>query len=263
MHFLGRFRILTKILVIVAMLSVLMGGGSFIAIHALSAQNYNAERMALAAKRSLFAARANLSLIAVNRAEYRSALDPSDANRLAAKKGIEEQLAALHQRLDEVKKTADTQVQVLLPEVQTTLAAYEASLKTTMSAVETASSEKITASAQSLLSTVMKSRTIADDLQAKVKKVADRLDARVDEFEKQTADEYASTSETLIIGSVVSVLLGMILGFLVGQYGIAQPIRSMVALLQQLASGDYKAEVYSLDRKDEVGDVAKTALVFK
>ena len=263
MHFLGRFRVLTKILVIVAMLSALMGGGSFIAIRALSLQNYNAERMALAAKRSLLAARANQSLIAMNRAEYRSALDPSDSNRVAARKVIDEQLGALHQRLDEVKKTADTQVQALLPEVQTALAAYETSLKTTMSAIESASSEKITASAQSLLAAVMKSRAIADDLQAKVKKVADRLDARVDEFEKQTADEYASTSETLIIGSVVGVLVGMILGFLVGQYGIAQPIRSMVALLQQLAAGDYKADVHSLERRDEVGDVAKTALVFK
>jgi methyl-accepting chemotaxis protein len=263
MHFLGRFRVLTKILVIVAMLSVLMGGGSFIAIRALSLQNDNAEKMAVAAKRSLFAARANLSLIAVNRAEYRSAIDPSDANRLVAEKVINEQLTALHQRLDELRKAADPQVQAMLPEVQNALAAYEKSLKATMSAVEMASSEKVTASAQSLLATVLKSRAVADDLQAKVKKVADRLDARVDEFEKQTAEEYASTSETLIIGSVVSILIGIILGFLVGQYGIARPIRSMVALLQQLASGDYGAEVHSLDRKDEVGDVAKTALVFK
>jgi methyl-accepting chemotaxis protein len=80
MHFLGRFRVLTKILAIVALLSALMSGGSFVAIRALSTQNYNAEKMALAAKRSLFAARANQSLIALNRAEYRSALDPSDTN---------------------------------------------------------------------------------------------------------------------------------------------------------------------------------------
>jgi methyl-accepting chemotaxis protein len=263
MHFLGRFRVLTKILVIVALLSILMGGGSFIAIRALSTQNYNAERMALAAKRSLFAARANQSLIAMNRAEYRSAIDPSDANRQAAQKVIDDQMTALHQRLDDVRKTADPQVQALLPEVQSTLAAYEKSLKTTMSAVEMAASEKVTASAQSLLAAVMKSRAVADDLQVKIKNVADRLDARVDEFEKQTADEYASTSQMLIIGATGSVLLGMILGFLVGQYGIAQPIRSIVALLQQLASGNYTTEVHSLERKDEVGDVARTALVFK
>jgi methyl-accepting chemotaxis protein len=132
-----------------------------------------------------------------------------------------------------------------------------------MSAVEMASSEKVTASAQALLADVMKSRAVADDLQAKVKKLADRLDERVDEFERQIAEEYASTSKTLIVGAVVSILVGLLLGFLVGQFGIARPIRSIVMLLQQLASGEYNAEVHSLDRKDEVGDVAKTALVFK
>ena len=67
----------------------------------------------------------------------------------------------------------------------------------------------------------------------------------------------------LIVISIASVLGGMLLGFLIGQYGIARPIRAMVALLQQLASGDYNADVHSTDRKDEVGDVAKAALVFK
>ncbi len=263
MHFLGRFRVLTKILAIVTMLAALMGGGSFVAIQALSLQNANAEKMALAAKRSLFAARANQSLVALNRAEYRSALDPSDSNRLAAQKIIEEQLAAFRQRLDEVRKTPDQQALAMLPAVQDAFSAYEKSLKATISAAEAAASEKVTTSAQALLATVTKSRAISDDLQAKIKKVADRLDDRVDEFEKRTAEEYAATSETLIIGAVASVLVGMLLGFLIGQYGIAQPIRSIVALLQQLASGDYKVDVHSLDRKDEVGDVAKTALVFK
>jgi methyl-accepting chemotaxis protein len=263
MHFLGRFRVLTKILAIVTMLAALMGGGSFVAIQALSLQNANAEKMALAAKRSLFAARANQSLVALNRAEYRSALDPSDSNRLAAQKIIEEQLAAFRQRLDEVRKTPDQQALAMLPAVQDAFSAYEKSLKATISAAEAAASEKVTTSAQALLATVTKSRAISDDLQAKIKKVADRLDERVDEFEKRTAEEYAATSETLIIGAVASVLVGMLLGFLIGQYGIAQPIRSIVALLQQLASGDYKVDVHSLDRKDEVGDVAKTALVFK
>ena len=263
MHFLGRFRVLTKILAIVILLSALMGGGSFIAIQALSSQNANAEKMALAAKRSLVAARANQNLITLNRAEYRSALDPSDANRLAAQKVIDENLKLIRERLDEVKKTPDQQALAMLPAVQDAFTAYEKSLKATMSAVEAAASDKVTASAQALLATVMKSRAIADDLQTKIKKVADRLDDRVNEFEKRTADEYASTSETLIIGSVIGVIVGMILGFFIGQYGIVKPISSMVALLQRLASGDYNTDVHSLDRKDEVGDVAKTALVFK
>lgn len=263
MHFLGRFRILTKLLAIVIVLSAMMASGASIAIWALSTQNDNAEKMALAAKRSLFAARATQSLIALNRAEYQTALDPTDANRLAGKKTIDDQLTVFRERLDEVKKTPDAQAQAMLPDVQDAFAAYERSLKATMSAVEAASSEKITASAQALLATVMKSHAIADDLQVKIKKVVDRLDDRVVEFENKTAEEYAFTSWLLLIASAAAVLIALSLGYFVGQYGIARPIRSIVSLLQQLASGDYGADVHSADRHDEVGDVARTALVFK
>jgi methyl-accepting chemotaxis protein len=259
----GRFRILPKILSIVGMLAILMGGVAYIAINALAAQNYNAERMTLAAKRSLLAARANHNVLAINRAEFRSALDPRDENRNAAHKVIDEQLKQFQERIDEVKKTADHEVQAILPAVQEALSEYERSLKMTVSATVAAASEKISDSAEKLREVAMKSRAAAENLQAKIKAVADRLDARVEEFEKLTENDYVSTSKTLIGIAIASVLGGMLLGFLIGQYGIARPIRAMVALLQQLASGDYNADVHSTDRKDEVGDVAKAALVFK
>jgi len=263
MQFLGRFRILTKILAIVGLLAVLMGTVAYVAISALAAQNSNAEMMAAAAKRSLLAARANQNVLALNRAEFRSALDPRDENRRAAREVIDQQLSQFRERLAEVRKTPDSQAQAMLAGVEEAFAAYEQSLKATMSATEVAASGNITDSAQKLVDITMKSRVAAENLQGKVRAVADRLNARVEEFEKSTADDYTSTSKTLIVISVVSVLGGMLLGFLIGQYGIARPIRAIVALLQQLASGNYDVEIDSTNRKDEVGEVAKTALVFK
>jgi methyl-accepting chemotaxis protein len=263
MHFLGRFRTLTKILAIVGLLAVLMADVAYIAISALAEQNYNAEKMALAAQRSLSAARANQSVLAISRAEFRSALDPRDENRNAARKVIDEQLGMFRERMEDVRKTPDGQALAMLPGVEEAFAAYQQSLKATQSAAAEAAAEKITDSADKLRAIVMKSRAAAENLQMKMKAIADRLDARVNEFKTATASEYASTSRTLIAISVVSVLGGMLLGFLIGQYGIAQPIRAIVALLQQLASGNYNIDVHSTDRKDEIGDVAKAALVFK
>jgi methyl-accepting chemotaxis protein len=100
-------------------------------------------------------------------------------------------------------------------------------------------------------------------LQSKVRAVADRLDARVEERSKAAREEYVSTSQLMLILASVGIVLGGALGFLVGQYGVARPIRAIVALLQQLAAGHYNIEIHSADRKDEVGDVAKAAAVFK
>jgi methyl-accepting chemotaxis protein len=235
----------------------------WLGVSTLAVQNDNAVRMDASAKYSLDAARARSRIIASSRAEFRSALDPTNENREAANKHIEESLADYRALMTEVEKTADSQAQAMLPSLRQAFSAYEGTLKATMAATEVASSSKVTETAAKLRDTVMKSRDAAEDLQVKIKALADRLDQRVQEFEKLTAEEYSSGSRQLIAISSVGVLIGILLGFLVGQHGVARPIRSIVETLQRLASGDYNIDVHSTGRKDEVGDVAKAALVFK
>ena len=66
-----------------------------------------------------------------------------------------------------------------------------------------------------------------------------------------------------MIISVSGVIVGLVLGFMIGQYEIVKPIQSIVALLKSLAAGNFDQEIKGTERKDEVGDIAKTALVFK
>jgi methyl-accepting chemotaxis protein len=263
MQFLGRFRILTKILAIVLMLSALLGALTYLASNALRDQNDNAVRMASAAKRSMLAARANVNLVAMNGEEFRSALDPRDENRRAAHEVIDQQVKLFRERLEEVAKTSDQAIQAMLPGVHEAFSTYQQSLGKTLSAVDAASSSKTTESAQKLLETVMRSRDAAQALRTRMNAVAERMTQRAEEFEKITADEYVSTSWTLIIISMVSVVAGLAIGLFVGQAGISKPIQSIVALLQQLAAGKFDVEVHGTERRDEVGEVAKAAVVFK
>ena len=263
MQFLGRFRILTKILAIVLMLSALLGALTFLASNALRDQNDNAVRMASAAKRSMLAARANVNLVAMNGEEFRSALDPRDENRKAAHEVIDQQVKLFQERLEEVAKTSDQAIQAMLPGVHEAFSTYQQSLGKTLSAVDAASSSKTTESAQKLLETVMRSRDAAQALRTRMNAVAERMTQRAEEFAKITADEYVSTSWTLIIISMVSVVGGLAIGLFVGQAGISKPIQSIVVLLQQLASGKFDVEVHGTERRDEVGEVAKAAVVFK
>ncbi|MGY8666292.1 methyl-accepting chemotaxis protein [Bradyrhizobium sp. UFLA05-109] len=262
MLFLGRFRILPKILSIVLLLAVLMGALSYLAITTLAEQNENAERMAVSAKRTLEAARARQRVVAMNQAELRAALDPAGEHG-KTRKAIEEMLAQFRELMEAVGKTTDGKVQAMLPGVHQALSVYEQALNDTMSATDAAASQKITDTAAKLRDAVAKSRTAAEKLSSELKAVAERLDDRVQEYSQKTSDEYASKSKTLIVISIASVLAGTLFGVLIGQFGVARPIRSIVALLQQLATGNYDVEVHSTDRRDEVGEVAKTALAFK
>jgi methyl-accepting chemotaxis protein len=76
MSFMGRFRILPKILAIILLLAGALALTAYISISALREQNENAEVMMSAGKRSLAAVRASQNIISMNSAEFRSALDP-------------------------------------------------------------------------------------------------------------------------------------------------------------------------------------------
>jgi methyl-accepting chemotaxis protein len=66
---------------------------------------------------------------------------------------------------------------------------------------------------------------------------------------------------SLVIGGVVLVLTLLVL-FLMNR-GIGRPLRSLTKVMQELANGNFDVELLGLGRSDEIGDIAKTALVFK
>ena len=263
MSFLANFRVLTKVLAIICVLSLITGIMAWLGISSLHSVSDRAGTMARSAERALLATRANNNVVAMNRAEFRSALDPRDENRLAARATIDEQLKQLDERLAEVGKTSDEKTQALLPAVRSALSAYQSQMKQTLQSVDDAKSVEVTQSAAGLRDAAMKSRAAAEALQIAIRAVATRLDQRVMENNKAAEDEYVSASRLLVILSVGSVVFGLAFGFAVGQYGIAKPIRAVVELLQQLAAGKYDVGISGEERGDEVGDVAKTAVVFR
>jgi methyl-accepting chemotaxis protein len=250
-------------LAIIVVLSLITGVMAWLGVSSLHSVSDHSDTMKRSAERALLATRANNNVVAMNRAEFRSAIDPRDENRLAARAVIDEQVKQLEERLAEIAKTKDEKTLALLPAVTSGLATYRAQLKQTLHSVDEAKSVDISQSAMKLRDTAMKSQAAAEELRVAIRAVATRMDERVIENNKAAEEEYASASRLLELLAVTSVLFGLLFGFVVGQYGVAGPIRAMVELLKQLAGGKYDVDVHGTERADEVGDVARTALVFK
>src|SRR3569833_1851511 len=125
MSLLSNFRVLTKILSIALLMAAVTVTISWVGIKALDALAVGADNMQAAATRSLAAARANQDVIALNRAEFRAALDPRPENRDAALKVVEENRKLFIERLDDVAKTRDDQARSMLPAVKGAFAEYE------------------------------------------------------------------------------------------------------------------------------------------
>jgi methyl-accepting chemotaxis protein len=256
MSLLARFHVLTKIIAVVVLLSALAAGLTWLGVSALSTLNTGTANMGTSAKRALVATRAAQAVLVLNRSEYAAALDPSEQNRAEMKKQIEAQLKNFQERIDEVGKTRDEKARSMLPAVMEAFAAYKKGLDNTIRLVDSVNTVDMTQQTKQLRDAATASREAAGKLNAAIRVVSERLDERVELFTAEAAQEYESTSRLMLIMSGIGITLGLILGFVIGQFGIAKPMRALVGDLQRMAKGE-EIDVAGTERKDEVGETAR------
>jgi methyl-accepting chemotaxis protein len=263
MSLLARFKIITKMLAVILLLAAVAIGTSWIGIHAMASLNAGADNMSAAALRALEAARANQSVMALNRSEFRVALDPSPENRSTVHDLIDAQMKQFDDRLADVSKTQDEQAKTLLPAVKEAMADYQRDLQKTLALADGVKNLQLGETTIQLRDSVMKSRVAAEKVQGTVKAVADRLIERVEHFAKDASDEYETTSRLLMIAAAIGIVFGVTAGYLIGQFGIVKPIALLKGVMEALAANDLKAVVPGVNRRDEVGDMARAVEVFK
>jgi methyl-accepting chemotaxis protein len=256
MHFLGRFRILTKILSVIMLMAIVACTVGWLGIRALNTLNVGADEMSRAAKRALTGARANQNVLVLSRSEFRAALDPRPENRAEVRKIVDQQMKTFQERIDNLSQTRDDQARAMMPAVKEAWAAYQKSMEATLSLVDTVQDGQLNDVTAKLRDAAMHGRADAEKLQASIRAVSDRLTDRVEAFAKAAADEYETTSRLLMIVAAVGIVFGLSVGFLIGQFGIAKPMRALVGLLQRLAKGE-DIEITGTERKDEIGETAQ------
>jgi methyl-accepting chemotaxis protein len=263
MTLLARLRILPKILAVIILLSAITIGVSWIGVHALSALNEDADTMRSAAGRALAAARAGQDIIALSRAEYQISSDPSIETRAAVRKVIDERMKSYQDRLELISQTRDEKAKSLVPGVSAAMAEYKQSMETTLRLAEGAKEVTLSAERATMQDQVIKSRALSDQLQTKINVLADALDDRVARVTKSASDEYETSSRLMMILSAIGVMSGLVIGFVIGQFGIVTPANILKTAMEALARNDLKVDVPGVGRRDELGDMARTVEVFK
>lgn len=256
MSFLAHFRVLSKLIAVVVLLSAVTVGIIWLGVSSLGSLNAGTDEMSRASKRALVAARATQNVLLLNRAEFHVVLDPRPENRAVAHKVIDQNMKELLSHIEEINQTRDELAKNMVPVVREALAVYQRELDATFSVIDGVANVQTSDQSEKLRNTAIKSRAVADDLQSKIQAIADRLSARVDSFSAAATDEYNSTSRLMMIVGAVGILLGMSLSFMVGQFGIAKPMHVLVDLLQRMANGE-AIEVTGAERKDEIGETAR------
>jgi methyl-accepting chemotaxis protein len=263
MSFLSRFRILPKILMIVVFLSLIAVALSTLAIRSLGSLNDATDAMAQASNGALAAARMSVSITSMNSSEFRLTGDPRPETIDAVRAQIAKDNLEFDSRLNDVRQVVEGSDQDLLQEVEKLASLYRKEIEGTFAAAGEVTDIDASVEMQRLRHEAEGSQAVAMKLRDAMRLLSDRLDQRKRTLADNAAEEYLQTSNQLMIVAGIGIALGLAFGFMLGQFGIARPIRSAVAVLQRLANGDFSSTITGTNRKDEVGDVARAALVFR
>ncbi len=263
MAFLSNFKVLTKILAVIGVMAAVAVTITYFGTTSLSSLNTATDVMEDKAEGALLAARISRIAVSLNRAEYVLASNPTPETRAQVRKEVDEELKALTERLASLKQHVSAHDEKKIAEIEAEFAAYRKELEETFKVADQVRDFTATEDVKKLQESVASSSVATTTLRNALRVLQDSLDKEVSTVSAAATDEYNRASRLMIIVATVGILFGLALGFVISQFGIVKPLRSMVEVLQKLAGGDYHVEITGQDRKDEVGDVAKTAVVFK
>ncbi len=263
MSLLARVKIITKILAVIMLLAAVAAGTNWIGIRAMGSMNDDAQTMTSTAKRALNAARASTSLITLSSAEFQVALDPRPENRVIVHKLVDEQIKLFKERVEDFSKTRDEKTRAMIPAIREAMVAYETEMQKTLRIADETKDAQLSEQVERLRAAAMSSQVMAVKLRTEIRAAAEQLNNRVDEFAKQASEEYLVTSNRLMIIVAVGIIVGVLAGYLIGQFGIVKPVNLLKSVMEAFAHNNLTAEVPGTDRRDELGDMARTVEVFK
>ena len=257
-------KIVFKVLVVVALMSLATVAVSVMGVRALTALDADTNEIETSGREALTGVRANQSILMLNRSEFSIAADPSPRHVQEMDSTIREQRKQFENHVASLKQTAGPRQTELLKTVDEAYAAYLNELDDTLRAARQNGTQTTNdAARQTIIDAALASQTAASKLFQAIRAFNDYSDDKAQTLSENASANAESVRTTLIVVAVLGVAGGIVLGLLVAQFGIGRPVSASVGCLRRLADGDLTVEIYGVERKDEVGQIAGTMQVFK
>jgi methyl-accepting chemotaxis protein len=262
MSILARFKVLTKIVSVVMLLAMVASAIAWLGITSLKSLSEATDRMEVVSSQSTMAQRLSVNLLAINRAEFQVSTDPRPESIKAAQDAVTAESKLFQERFQWLKEKATRpQVKAKLSELEADWANYQKELDGTFRAAAAVTNFQMTEELDRLRKEAMSSAQLANKVRGNLRMLAEGLDKDVETVSNDATAEYLYTSKLMMGGAGIGIILGLVIGFTIGQYGIASPLRALVDPLDKIADGNFAIKVPGLDRKDEVGQIANSVQV--
>ncbi len=263
MAWLSRIRITPKILGLVLALNALMLGLVGVGMYALSSVSTDAETGIESGARATAASRVTSALTFAGRAEAVIALNPTSDFIRENLETISAQRRSIGENVQRIRTSRADVVQAAATKAEEAINRYFAAQDRVVAIARSINGEATADQRRQLAQLVIDNRPLYLEGRREVQAMTAVLLERGEMYRNQLKATGSDMSRLMLILAGLGVLLGVAAGLLIGRSGIAVPIRTLSAQLEDLAKGRFDITIAGTERRDEVGDIARSAEVFK
>ena len=206
-------------------------------------------------KSALAMARSNRMFADVGRLGYKMIAESDEHAIRRVSAEMDEEVAALKFTLADAKRLPEVRA-----EVDRLTAEIEATLRLLPDLQKAALANDDARAMQLMVEKIEPSMT---KTRKQIAGLATEISGQLDKGSDDATDVTNATSNMTLGISGLGIVIFLTMAFLQARNGIVQPIRRAVAVMERLAGGDASVDVVGHERKDEVGAVARSVLVFK
>jgi methyl-accepting chemotaxis protein len=257
----ANFKILTKILLLMGLLALVSLGATVFSTGKMRyIDDTYGNLIDGPGKANLAVARANRDVIYINRSIYRLIAEISEEGNKQALKEITDTQQYFDNQINAAIKDMPSEEQDIRQASEQFKAAMSGPCTETIRLGNSTNEEDGKKA-------VVEMREKCDPALHEVMDNMSALTSRIGKINDKDSDDATAVTDATIRSTYISVLGGLALVALLAAYltrsGISKPIMKITGVLEALAKGDFDVEINGAERKDEVGDIAKAAMVFR
>jgi methyl-accepting chemotaxis protein len=231
MSFLARFRILTKILTVIAILAVVAAGITVLGVDSLKQIAEETGLVSRTSREALLLSRINTNLQAINASIYQIASDPRPDSRSEAQKTITQESETFKKRFAALNALVVSQeTKDRLAKISSEADALNTAIANVYQAADAVQNFQMTDEMQHVRDAAVSTDKLVDSLRTSLRSMMEAYDERVTNVNSEADALYLRVS-TLMIGIAAGgIMFSLLLGFLIVQAAVAGDFSKRVAL---------------------------------
>jgi methyl-accepting chemotaxis protein len=256
-------KILTKILVLTAISAVFIISVGYIGYWSTNSIHRISNTQDIATKELNDAHQVMEAIITIDSMVNDSAANPTPDNVAGNQKVIDKQKTVFENKIKELEAQADEQQKPMLLKVDAAYKTYIPLNEHFLNVLNSLDQTNIDIEREKAVEAMEATEDSVTALQDSAQSYVDYVLNKEVEVSNEAPVIFSHAVKVLSITILVAVIISSLTGFTVAVKGISKPIGRTVNVLQSLIKGDLNVEVKDAKRKDEVGDVARSALTFR